>query len=112
MGDVIFADKTRLLDVAAQLKRSAHAALELGYELCAAVPVAGQQTHGTTFRALKVTTQAAAPGAESVVYDSLVDSCDCSIRHAGLNFSHLKRDIDSYKFFLLSPLLQLSQRSA
>ena len=39
----------------------------LGYKLCAVVPVAGQRTHGTTFRALKVTSQVAAPGAESVV---------------------------------------------
>jgi len=53
MDDVIFADKTRLLDVAAQLKRSAHAALDLGYELCAAVPVAGQRTHGLLFGRLK-----------------------------------------------------------
>ena len=31
--------------------------LELGYELCAVIPVAGQRTYGTTFRALKVTSQ-------------------------------------------------------
>jgi len=30
------------------------------------MPVAGQRTHGTTFRALKVTSQVATPGAESV----------------------------------------------
>jgi len=44
----------------------------LGYKLCAVIPVAGQQTHGTTFRALKVTSQVATLGAESAVYDCLV----------------------------------------
>ena len=35
---------------------SAHCtrSLGLGYKLCAVIPVAGQRTHGTTFRALKV----------------------------------------------------------
>ena len=45
MVDVIFAHKPRLIEVAAQLKRSAHAA----YKLCAVIPVAVQRTHGTTF---------------------------------------------------------------
>jgi len=36
------------------------------------MPVAGQRTHGTTFRAHKVTSQVATPGAESAVYDCLV----------------------------------------
>ena len=36
------------------------------------IPVAGQRTRGTTFRALKVTSQVATPGAESAVYDFLV----------------------------------------
>ena len=40
MGDVIFAHKPRLLDVAVQLKRSAHT-LGPGYKLCAVIPVAG-----------------------------------------------------------------------
>jgi len=40
--------------------------------LCAAIPVAGQRAHGTTFRALKVTSQVSSPGAESAVYDCLV----------------------------------------
>ena len=70
MDDVIFAHKTRLLDVAAQLKRSAHAAS--GLAICAVIPVAGQLTHGTTFRSRKVTSQVATPGAESVVYDCVV----------------------------------------
>ena len=40
--DVMFTHKPRLLDVAAQLKRSAHAAsLGLGYKLYAVIPVAG-----------------------------------------------------------------------
>jgi len=36
------------------------------------MPVAGQRTHGTTFRALKVTSQVATLGAESAVYDCVV----------------------------------------
>ena len=71
MDDVIFAPTPRLLYVAAQLKRSARS-LRLGYKMCAVIPVAGQRTHGTTFRALKVTLQVATPGAESAVYDCLV----------------------------------------
>ena len=71
--DVIFAHKPRLLDVAVQLKRIAHAALGLAVKLmCELIPVAGQRTHVTTFRALKVTPQAATPGAESALYDCLV----------------------------------------
>ena len=73
MDDVMFAHKPRLLDVAAQLKRSAHAALGLVYKLCAAIPVAGQRTQRTTFRwALKVTSQVATTGAESAVYNCVV----------------------------------------
>jgi len=50
--------------------------LGLGYKLCTNfVPVAGQRTHRTTFRSLKVTSQVAVLGAESVVYDCLVISC-------------------------------------
>jgi len=44
-----------------------------GYKLCAVIPDAGQRTQGTTFRALKVTFQMATPGAESAVYDCLVE---------------------------------------
>jgi len=36
--------------------------LGLGYKLCAVIPAAGQRTHGTTFRALKVTSQVATAG--------------------------------------------------
>ena len=39
--------------------------LGLGYKLCAdsaVIPVAGQRTHGTTFRALEVTSLVATPG--------------------------------------------------
>jgi len=39
----------------------------LDYKLCAVIPVAGQQTQGTTFRALKVTSQVA-------VYDCIVSA--------------------------------------
>jgi len=46
--------------------------LGLGCNLYAVIPVAGQRTHGTTFRALKGTSQAATPGAESAVHDCVV----------------------------------------
>ena len=69
------AHKPRLLDVTAQLKCSAHAALGLAIN-CAVVPVAGQRTRGTTFRARKITSQMATPGAESAVYDCLVSRCN------------------------------------
>ena len=36
--------------------------LGLGYKRCAVIPVTGQRTHGTTFRALKVTFQLATRG--------------------------------------------------
>jgi len=58
MDDIIFAHKPikvarrRRLTVA-QCTRS----LGLGYKLCAVISVAGQQTHGTTFRALRVTSR-------------------------------------------------------
>ena len=68
----MFAHKPRLLDVATQLKRSAHAALGFATKLCAVIPVAGPRTHGTTFRALKATSQVATQGAESAVHDCLV----------------------------------------
>ena len=75
MDDVIFAHKPRLLDVDAKLKQ-----LKLGYKLRAVIPVTtGQRTHGTTFRALKVTSQVATPGAEYAVYNCLVppEQSDC-----------------------------------
>jgi len=78
MDNVIFAHKPRLLDVAAQLKRSAHAALGLATN-CAVIPVACQRTHRATFRALKVISQVATPGAESAVYNCLVLYCLTSV---------------------------------
>jgi len=72
MDDVIFAYKPRLLGVAAQLKCSAHAALDLAINSAVVIPIAGQRTHGTTFWTLKVTFQVATPGAESAVYDCLI----------------------------------------
>jgi len=73
MDDVIFAHRPRLLDVAAQMKHSAHAALGLAKnKLCAVLSVAGQRTQGTTFRALKVTSQVATQGAEFAVYGCFV----------------------------------------
>jgi len=88
MDDVIFAHKPRLLDVAAQLKRSAHAAFGLAID-CAVILVAGQRTHGTTFRALRVTSQVATPKAESAVYDCLVVQLRCS-RLAAVDLLHQK----------------------
>ena len=38
----------------------------------ALIPVAGQRTHPTTFRALEVISQVATPDVESAVYDCLV----------------------------------------
>jgi len=47
--------------------------LGLGYKRCAVIPVAGQQTHGPIFQALKVTPQVAAVGAVcGLFYDWLV----------------------------------------
>ena len=68
IDDVKFARKPRLLDIAwAQRLRS----LGLGYKRCAVMPAAGQRTHGTTFRTLKVT-PGGSTGAESAVYDCLI----------------------------------------
>ena len=73
MDDVIFAHKPRLLDVAAQLKCSAHAAWDLAINVrSCSIPVASQRMHGNSFRALKVTFQVTTPGAESAVHDCLV----------------------------------------
>jgi len=68
--DIIFAHKLRLLDVAAQLKRTR--SLGLVYKVRAVISVAGLGTHRTAFGALKVTSQVATPGAESAVYDCMV----------------------------------------
>ena len=74
VDDVIFAYKPSLLDVATQLKHSAHAgSLGLGYKLCAVMPVAGQRTHGTTFQAPRVTYQVVTVGAESMT--ALLEKC-------------------------------------
>ena len=72
VDDVIDAHRPRLLDVAAPSRSAVHTQSWLGYNLCAVIPVAGQRTHGTTFRALKVTSQVATPGAESAVRDCSV----------------------------------------
>ena len=72
MDDVIFAHKPRLLDVSRPAGAHCTRSLGLGYKLCAVIPVAGQRTHRTTFRALEVTSHVETPGAESAVYDCLV----------------------------------------
>jgi len=78
INDVIFAHRPRLLEVAALLNEAqCTRSLGLGCKLCAVIPVAGQRTHGTTFRALKVTSQVATPGAECEVYDCLVSVVLC-----------------------------------
>ena len=53
MDDVIFAQKPRLLDVAAQTEAQCTRSFGLGYKLCAVIPSAGQRTHGTIFRPLR-----------------------------------------------------------
>jgi len=78
MDDVTLAHKPRLFEVAAQLKRSAHAALGLAANCahCAVIPVAGQRAHMITFWALKITSYVVTTGAESAVHDRLVFCCD------------------------------------
>jgi len=75
MDDVVFVHKPRLLDVAAQLKRSTHAALGLAKTVCSNTSCRPTDERAT-FRALKcVTSQVATPGAESAVYDCLDVFC-------------------------------------
>ena len=84
IDDVIFAHKPRLLDVAAQLKRSA---LQQPWAWLLTVrsnTSFSQRTHGTTFRVLKVTSQVVTRGAESAVDvcpdTVLVDDAACRSR--------------------------------
>ena len=68
MDDVKFAHKPRLLDVAAQqLKRSAHAALGLAINCSQQYQLQANGRTGLLFGALKITSQVAAPWAESSV---------------------------------------------
>ena len=55
--------------------------LGLGYKLCAVITVAGQRTHGSTFRMVRVTSQLATTGTESTV-------CDCLVFLVFVNISH------------------------
>ena len=55
--------------------------LGLGYKLCAVITVAGQQTHGSTFRTVRVTSQLATTGMESTV-------CGCLVFLVFVNISH------------------------
>ena len=60
--------------------------LGLGCKLCVVIPVAGQRTHGTTYRALKVTSQVATTGVACAVHG-------CSVKkEVG---GRLKQDSDS-----------------
>jgi len=49
--------------------------LGLGYKLCAVIPIAGQRTHGTTFRALKVISQVTTPGGSLRSMTALFSLC-------------------------------------
>jgi len=69
---LLYAHKPRLLDVAAQLKRSAHAAFGLAINCAQYTICRPTDARDYTFRALKVTSQVATPGAESAGYDYLV----------------------------------------
>ena len=82
--------------------------------MCAVIPVAGQRTHETTFRALKVTSQVATPAAESAVYDCLaVVACRLAQGGAGAVLVRLRdtavddpaRRSPSLLSLLLSPTL-------
>ena len=68
MDDVSFAHR-QLIKVA---RRRRPAEAQRTRSLGTVIPVAGQRTHGTTFRALKVTSQVATTGAKSAVYDWLI----------------------------------------
>ena len=83
MDDVIFAHKPRLFRRRRPAEAQCTRSLGLGYKMCAVTPVSGQRTHVATFRVLKVTSQVATPGAESVVHDCLV--VRCSDAAAGVN---------------------------
>ena len=85
--------------------------LGLGYKRCAVMPVLGQWTQGPTFRAFIVTSQVAAAGAESAVYDCLVifpcsssgispDSVDCSRNSRSWRSSALAITTDHLNFIL------------
>jgi len=76
--------------------------LGLGYKLCAVIPAAGQRRHGTTFRALKITSQVAAAGAVSAVYDCLVVDLQC------VSSSRRKRCFCSLPMFGLASTNSLS----
>jgi len=69
---VVFARKPRLLDVTPNWAKGCMRSLGLGYKRCAVIPVASKGTCRPTFRALNITFQVVAPGAESAVYDCLV----------------------------------------
>ena len=91
MDDAMFAHKPRLLDVAAQLKRSAHAALGLAInKLYAVKPVVGQRAHDrpTTFRVLEVASQVATPGVKSAVYDCLIFQYFLTLIHHDLPINY------------------------
>jgi len=89
VDDVISAHKPMLLDVAAHVKCSCTRSLGLGYEMCALIPVAGQRMHGTTSRALKVTSQVATQGAKSVPPEDEHSAVAAALRKAVT--SHWKR---------------------
>ena len=58
-GDVIFGHSSKVAQRRRPAERQCTRSLGPGYKLCAVIPVAGRRTRGTTFRALKVTSQVA-----------------------------------------------------
>jgi len=74
VDDVIFAHKPRLLDVAAQLKRSAHAAQAWLQTVRSNTSCRPTDARDYFLGALKVTFEVATQRAESVVYDCIVFS--------------------------------------
>ena len=96
MEGVIFAHKPILLDVTARLKRSAHTALGLAIN-CTVIPVAGQRTHRTTFRALKVFSHVAALGGRNLRSVTALFSAKCLISVCMLAFVVQDTEISKFK---------------
>jgi len=98
MEGVIFAHKPILLDVTARLKRSTHTALGLAIN-CTVIPVAGQRTHRTTFRALKVFSHVAAlvGGGQNLRSVTALFSAKCLISVCMLAFVVQDTEISKFK---------------
>ena len=79
--------------------------LGLGYKLCTVIPFASQLSYGTTFRALKVTSQVAIRGgAESAVYDCLVSpSSDLRLHILCACVKNQPQNCDVYALYYIKP---------